>query len=107
MISKDDLLAAGFREYPGPNERCISNYYQKTIYGDGQKLYFVNVKWWDFSLYNLITQHNAEFSVLFYKTHTQSFEIKVLDHTLSAQQILDQYAALYELLGAIPDIHNN
>ncbi len=56
LIAEKEIIAAGFKQYPlNPlnSQRGVNRNWQKTIWIENQKAYFINILEWDFSEYRI------------------------------------------------------
>ena len=115
MIDREELLAAGFKDYTNDNgrEEFVTGFFQKCVRsGDGTKLYYINIKTFDFSSIGVRTSSSmsshADARLYTDSTGTFGVDVRVCPVDVGGVQgVLDFYAKTYRALNCIPDIHNN
>lgn len=112
MITRGNLLDAGYREYPDSlrREHCLG-LFQKTIWGDqGEKLYFINFFAWDFPWMKAEIAANNSHELDVHLSLPNGKEI-ALNYFINKETDLAEvetfYAFAFKVLGCVPDQHNN
>jgi len=111
-MTREDLLAAGFRAYRPGLKQHAEEMLQKDVREDGEALFFINVYRYD--LRSVRPELGAAFTaeVSFYRPRGDEeplqMVVKIPDaDRLTTADLEDYYRDLYTLLGCVPDIHNN
>jgi hypothetical protein len=117
MITKEDLIKAGFVPFPSAKDKTyVKDALQKAVRGeDYKKLYFITVYLWDFPEAWLPAEAKANLAVsVEVRMFTQkdgkevSFDLNAHpDKDWTIEQLEDFYAFAYKNLCCVPDIHNN
>ena len=113
MITKEQILEAGYKFWQGYQESCRAGNYQKRVYTLGGKTaYFIDVEVWDFSAYEMpqtaLDKNRFVIGSHLYLQNGTTIEVKIHNDEAvtiqSAEEIIDK---AYRELGCVPDLHNN
>lgn len=110
MITKENLLEAGYKMFRSPEKVADNILYQKRVRNEGETLYFLNVNIWDFAKHypevGSLAIH-VEFSVELYLPKSWVTVKFHAEKDTSIEEAETFYAQAYQSLGCVPDRHNN
>lgn len=113
MITKDDLLAAGFTAHRWHDPLTNNLIYCKPIRRDGILLYQLDARTFFYGRTNLDMRDHTSVSARFYLPDCPvsgrggiDFE-PLLEPDATIEQVEALFARVYEQLGCCPDLHNN
>lgn len=101
--NQENLLAAGYREYPQKGDAYRRSLFQKWIRGtDGTKLYAINVWYWVFPH---PMREAYTYNVSFYLPEDHD-ALRVEKENMAIEAAEALFAKVYEVMGCVPDLLN-
>lgn len=104
MITKQDLIDAGYRLYDAKQFNGAQALYQKCIYDGNNKLYYISIFWFDFKeLKNHPTGEGWQPEIQFNRADGTCFNVTMLtDKKTTVNDIAAFYSELYDKMGCVP-----